>query len=234
VQYALYALAVRGVFSVLSALSLRGARGEVRTQLADGNKTKGWDNAQLDHNVDLVLRASLLNAGVMILLLALIAKFVWDGKPWARWVYLAAIVLLARDQNAVIGFFAYHHLLVRLTTGLLGVAGLVSLVLLFVPASNAYFRPLNRPAGGGLFGALMPKARAGVPVAEPGTARPGRGGRPVQAAASPTTPSFTTTSAADPSDVESRAPERAAPNRPNGPRGKSRQAPPKPPPGRSR
>ncbi|HEX2903948.1 MAG TPA: hypothetical protein VHO01_10885 [Jatrophihabitans sp.] len=208
-QYFPYALAGRGIFSVLAAWSLYGARGEVRTQLANANKTKGWDNAELNHQVDLVLRASLLNAGFLVILLALIAKFVWDGKMWARWIYLAVIVLLARDEYALTAFFGYHHLLPRVLTGLTGVFGLASLVLLFLPASNAFFRPVGAAARpGGLFGALVQsRVNPGVPMP---------------------------TGKTPPEQVSLRKPEqradRAATARPasRGPRGKSRQAPKRP------
>lgn len=205
VRYSLYALAARGVFSVLAAWSLYGAKSEIRTQLADANKTKGWTNADLNHQVDLVLRASLLNSGLMIILLALVAKFVWDGRSWARWVYLAVVVLLAKDPYALLGFFSYHHLLPRILTGLTGVFGLASLILLFLKPSNNYFRPVAGATRPGLFGSLV------QPRVNPGRPMPTGTSRPDQVSLS--------------KPVSPPAPKSAAKN---GPRGKSRTAPKRP------
>lgn len=212
VQYAIYALAARGVFSVLAAWSLYGARGEVRTQLADANKTKGWTNADLNHNVDVVLRSSMLNAGIMIILLGLIAKFVWDGKSWARWAYLAVVLLIARDEYALIGAFGYHHWLPRILTTLTGLFGIGSLVLLFLRPSNAYFRPLAGPRPG-LFSALMGSRTAPAGPAD----RPSLTKQPVGRPATPSRPAGTSGRTASSSRKQAAA-------KSTGPRGKSRQA----------
>jgi len=220
VQYAIYALAARGVFSILAALSLYGAKGEVRTLLANANKTKGWDNAELNHQVDSFIRSKLLFAGVLILLLAMIARFVWRGRSWARWIYLAVIVLLASDEYSLLGIVSFHHRLPGILTTLTGIFGIGSLVLLFLPASNKFFRPAGatgRP--GGLFGALI-QSRV-----NPGAPLPTGKGSATESPRASRPP----VKSGDVSLAKSPAATVEKPARTGGPRGKSRQSPPKRP-----
>ncbi|HTZ43643.1 MAG TPA: proline-rich domain-containing protein [Jatrophihabitans sp.] len=165
VDYAVYALIARCVFSLLSALALYGARGEVTRSVADANKSKNWSAATLHHNVDTLLRGNLISTLVMVALVAILSKFIRDGRNWSRWVYLVFSVLITRDLFQVLGFFQYHNVPVRLSTGLVGVSSIAAIVLMFLPESNAYFRPASgAPASllGGLF-RPRPNVRGGLP-----------------------------------------------------------------------
>jgi hypothetical protein len=175
VDYAVYALVARCVFSVLSAVVAYGARPELSDALAKANRNKNWTPDQLRHNLDDYLRATLITVLIMAFMVLVMAKFLRDGRSWARWLYLAFAVLLTGDIQHVLGFVQYHDVLLRLTTGLTGLAAIAALVLMFLPASNPYLRPA-RPAGGtfgSLFGPRLPRDRpAADPLTEPGLTEP--------------------------------------------------------------
>jgi hypothetical protein len=174
IDYAIYALIARCVFSLGEVLALHGARDEVSRSLADANKDKHWSAATLHHNVDVFLRGKLINAVVTIVVIAILLKFLREGRNWARLLYLAFAILAAGDLFAVLGFFEYHDFFARMLTGLVGVSSLAALALLFLPDSNAYFRPAA--VGGGLLGGMF--RPRGLPPAA-GT-RPGPGIRPAE------------------------------------------------------
>jgi hypothetical protein len=162
VDYAVYALIVRCVFSVLSAFAAYGARPELTDVIAKANRSKNWTADQLRHNVDATLRATVITALLVAVMVLVMAKFLRDGKNWARWLYAVFAILVARDVQQVLGFVQYHNLLLRLTSGLTGLAALAALVLMFLPTSNAYLRPAAGRAG--MFGSMF----------GPRTARPAR------------------------------------------------------------
>src|SRR5689334_2072531 len=111
VDYAVYALILRCVFSLGAALALYGARDEVTRSLADANKDKHWSAQTLHDKVDAALRANVISTLVMIVLVAIMIKFVRDGRNWARWLYLAFAILITRDVFQVFGFFQYDDFL---------------------------------------------------------------------------------------------------------------------------
>jgi hypothetical protein len=153
VDYAVYALIVRCVFSVLSALAAYGARPELTDVIAKANRSKNWTAEQLRHNVDATLRATVITALLVAVMVLVMAKFLRDGKNWARWLYAVFAILVARDVQQVLGFVQYHSLLLRLTSGLTGLAALAALVLMFLPTSNSYLRPAAGRAG--MFGSMF-------------------------------------------------------------------------------
>jgi hypothetical protein len=153
VDYAVYALIVRCVFSVLSAVAAYGARPEITDAIAKTSRSKNWTADQLRHTVDSTLRATVITALLVAVMVLVMAKYLRDGKNWARWLYAAFAILVARDVQQVLGFVQYHNVLLRLTSGFTGLAALAALVLMFLPASNGFFRPANgRP---GLFGSMF-------------------------------------------------------------------------------
>ena len=176
VDYAVYALIARCVFSLGAAFALYGARNEVTRTLADANKDKHWSAADLHDKVDAALKANLITTLVMIVLVAVIARFVWSGRNWARWLYLFFAILITRDIFQVFGFLQYDDFLTRVLTGLVGLSSIAALALLFLPASNAFFRPAG--GGGGLLGSML-GARGMGAAARPGTPG-GAAGRPRQ------------------------------------------------------
>lgn len=164
VDYAVYALVARCVFSVLSALAAYGARPELSDALAKANRSKNWTPDQLRHNLDNYLRDTLVTTLILAAMVLVMAKFLRDGRSWARWLYLVFAVLLTGDIQHILGFVQYHDVLLRLTTGLTGLAAVTAVVLMFLPASNAYLRPAG-PAGG-MFGSLFGSRAARVRPAD--------------------------------------------------------------------
>jgi len=168
VDYAVYALIVRCVFSVLSALAAYGARPELSDALAKANKSKNWTADQLRHATDSYLRDTLITVLLLAVMVLVMAKFLRDGKNWARWLYVVFAILLTGDVQHLLGFLQYHNVLLRLTSGCTGLAAVAALVFMFMPASNAYFRPAG--GSGGLFGSMFgprttrPAARPDEPV----------------------------------------------------------------------
>jgi CBS domain containing-hemolysin-like protein len=169
VDYAVYALIVRCVFSVLSALAAYGARPELTDAIAKANRSKNWTADQLRHNVDSYLRETVITVLLLSVMVLVMAKFLRDGKNWARWLYVAFAILLTGDVQHVLGIVQYHNLLLRLASGVTGLAALAALVLMFLPASNQYLRPTDGRAG--MFGSILgartsrPAARADEPAA---------------------------------------------------------------------
>lgn len=153
IDYAVYALIVRCVFAVLSALAAYGARPELTDAIAKANRSKNWTAEQLHNTVDSYLRDTVITALLLSVMVLVMAKFLRDGKNWARWLYVVFAILLTGDVQHVLGFFQYHAVLLRLTTGITGLAALAALVLMFLPASNGYLRPADgRP---GMFGSMF-------------------------------------------------------------------------------
>ncbi|HEX4729468.1 MAG TPA: hypothetical protein VH298_16790 [Jatrophihabitans sp.] len=184
VDYAVYALIVRCVFSVLSALVAYGARPEITDAIAKANSNKNWTADQLRHNVDSTLRATVITALLVSVMVLVMAKFLRDGKNWARWLYVVFAILVARDVQQVLGLVQYHNVLLRLTSGLTGLAALAALVLMFLPASNAYLRPADGRSGlfGSMFGPRSTRtARQPEPVAPTETAEPPEAAEPADA-----------------------------------------------------
>ncbi|MEO6500302.1 MAG: hypothetical protein ABIQ09_00135 [Jatrophihabitantaceae bacterium] len=216
VDLAVSAIALRCVLALASAFALFGAKDELRRNAAELHPE--WSPATLAERVDSELRSNVILTLVYIALILLIAKFIRDGRNWARWLYAFIALLVAGDVLRVTGFFTGDNLLFRLLSGFTGVAAIAALVLLFSPSSSAYFRsaagagmsPL-RTLFGGRAAALAAREDAGRPNA----------GRPVagqQAGAS----------AAEPVSLSKPATKRPADRRPNGskrpaPRAKSRK-----------
>ena len=254
VDYAVYALIARCVFSLGAAFALYGARNEVTRRLADANNDKHWSATTLHDKVDAALKANIITTLVMIVLVAIIARFVWSGRNWARWLYLFFAILITRDIFQVFGFLQYDDFLTRVLTGLVGLSSIAALALLFLPDSNAFFRPAG--GGGGLLGSMLgargmgAAARPGTPAGAAGRPRPSIfGGRPATSApgepveqpdaaassasaspgsASPASASPSPSSGSAPSAPASSSSEQAADQPAEGrqqpPRGKSRQA----------
>lgn len=177
VDYAVYALIARCVFSLAAVFAFYGARDEVSRSLADANKNKHWSAATLHHNVDVWLRGNLISTLVTIVMVGIVIWFLREGRNWARLLYLVFAVLVIRDVFEVFGFFQYHNFPLRVLTGLVGLSSIAAIVLLFLPESNAYFRPASR--GGGLLGSMFrPRATAALrnqPGNEPGNQPPADG-----------------------------------------------------------
>jgi hypothetical protein len=162
VDLALGAVLVRCVLALAAAFALFGAKAELRRNAATLHPE--WSAATLADKVDSELRSNVVLTVVYIGLVLLIAKYIRDGRNWARWVYAFVAFLVAGDVFRVAGFFSGDNLLFRLLSGLTGLASIVAIALLFLPSSAAYFRPAGASGSplGALFGgrAAMAAARS--------------------------------------------------------------------------
>lgn len=216
VDLALGAIVLRCVLALASALALFGAKDELRRNAAQLHPE--WSAATLVERVDSELRSNVLLTVIYIGLVLLIAKFIRDGRNWARWLYAFVAFLVAGDVLRVTGFFTGDNLLFRLLSGFTGVASLVSIVLLFSPSSTAYFRPVA--------GSMSPlRTLFGNRAAARGPA--GRSGAGSQGAEAQDGGSKAATATAEPVSLSKPA-KRAPDRRPNGskrpaPRAKSRK-----------
>ncbi|MDQ1721162.1 MAG: hypothetical protein QOI26_896 [Pseudonocardiales bacterium] len=139
VDLALGAILLRCLLALAAAFALFGARPELRRNAATLHPE--WSTATLVDKVDTELRSNVVLTIVYIGLVLLIAKYIRDGRNWARWLYTFVAFLVAGDVLRVAGFFTGDNLAFRLLSGLTGVAAVVAIVLLFLPSSSAYFRP---------------------------------------------------------------------------------------------
>ncbi|MEO7261028.1 MAG: hypothetical protein ABI047_07220 [Jatrophihabitantaceae bacterium] len=171
VDLALGAILLRCVLALAAAFALFGAKDEVRRNAAQVHPE--WSAAKLVSEVDSQLRSNVVLTLVYIGLVLLIAKFIRDGRNWARWLYAFVAFLVAGDVLRVAGFFTGDNLLFRLLSGLTGVAAVVAIVLLFSPPSSAYFRrtagstPPLRTLFGGRASAIAARDAASQPAAGP-------------------------------------------------------------------
>ena len=161
VDLALGAILLRCVLALAAAFALFGAKAELRRNAATLHPE--WSAATLAERVDSELRSNVVLTVLYIGLVLLIAKYIRDGRNWARWLYTFVAFLVAGDVLRITGFFSGDNILFRLLSGLTGLASLAAIVLLFLPASTAYFRPAGAPASplSALFGgrAAMGDAR---------------------------------------------------------------------------
>lgn len=139
VDLALYAILLRCVLALAAAFALFGAKDEVRRNAAKLHPE--WSAATLADRVDSQLRSNVVVTVVYIVLVLLIAKFIRDGRNWARWLYTVVAFLVAGDVLRITGFFTGENVAFRMLSGLTGVAAVVAIVLLFSPAAREYFRP---------------------------------------------------------------------------------------------
>ena len=186
VDRAIIALFARCVLAIGAALALYGARSEVADSLAKSNPS--WSAATLDQHVNSQLRAILVATVAYSIMVLVLAKFIRDGKGWARWLYLVFAFLIPGDVLRVLDAFTSHHLLFRTLSGLSGLAAISAVLLLFVPSSSAYFR---RPGAvsllSGMFRPRLPSAARAAPAAS--SAQPGRrGNQPDRVRRSPASP----------------------------------------------
>jgi len=211
VDLALAAIVARCVLALAAAFALFGAKAELRRSAATLHPE--WSPATLVDRVDSQLRSNVVLTLVYIGLVLLIAKFIRDGRNWARWLYVFIAFLVAGDVLRLAGFFTGDNVAFRLLSGLTGVAATVAIVLLFLPSSSAYFRPIAAAGAAprSLFGgwAALNAAR--------GAAR-----RPAAGVSTSAAPATEPVSLDKPGDWGTRAAARPSPDRP-APRPKSRK-----------
>jgi len=139
VDYALYAIAARCVFALLSAFALYGERDEISKTARKNNPT--WSDSMLHDRVSSAIRSNLVQTLIIVVILLILGKMIRDGRGWSRWVYTIVSFFPLGDVFKVTGFFASGHVVFKVPYGLTGVAAIVSIALLFVRPSIAYFKP---------------------------------------------------------------------------------------------
>src|ERR1700712_1853824 len=137
VELALYAIVARCLLAIAAAVALFGARGELSRNLIKLHPE--WSPATLSQHVDSGLRTNLVLSIVYVVLVLLIAKFIRDGRNWARWLFALFSFLVTGDVLRVTGFFTGENVAFRLLSGLTGLAAVAAIVLLFLPSANGYF-----------------------------------------------------------------------------------------------
>jgi hypothetical protein len=141
VDYALYAIVAKCVFSVLFAFALYTARSEVTDQWRKDHPD--WSATTLHDKFESAIRANIIQAIVITVLVLLIAKFIRDGKNWARWLFAVLMVVpftpLA-DVLRLLSVFMRGGLLLKVLSLIIGLSTLAAVVLLFVRPSSPYFR----------------------------------------------------------------------------------------------
>lgn len=162
VYYALYFIAARCVLALAAAAAAFGARSEFTDSLRDDHPD--WSQAKLHDTVSSQLRDNVYATIIYILIVLVIAKFVWDGRNWSRWVLALVSLVLTGDIGRVTAFFASGNIGYRFLLGLTGLACVIAIVLLFVPRSAPFFRRQDAEPRGlaSLFGPKQPSARAGA------------------------------------------------------------------------
>jgi hypothetical protein len=171
VDYALYAIVAQCALSVLFSISLFGARTYVLDSWRKDAQHVGWSDQRLHDAFPGAVKASIVSAVIVVLLILLLAKFIRDGKNWSR--YLFAILMVIpfspiAEVLRILGFFSGYPLLLRVLSGLIGVCALAAVILLFVPTSMPYFRKAV-PAGAA---AIAPPALSLRGLFAPRPARP--------------------------------------------------------------
>jgi hypothetical protein len=154
----------RCVFSLVSALALYGERDAITKTGREKNPT--WSDALLHDRVSSAIRSNMIQTVIVVVMLLLLAKLIRDGRNWSRWVYTIASIIPLGDVFKVTGFFTSGHLLFKVTYGLTGLATIVSIAMLFLPSSAAFFRPVGRPTRVSPFSALLRPRAAATPTAE--------------------------------------------------------------------
>ncbi|CAN5492554.1 hypothetical protein BH10ACT8_BH10ACT8_19280 [soil metagenome] len=210
VDYALYAIAARCVLVIAYSLSLYTARSTLIQTIRTSPQAKGWTDAHINSAFDSAVRSNILVAVIGSVLILLVARFIRDGKNWARWMFAVLVVFPLSPLSDVLRIFgvtADAPILVRALSVLTGLAALAAVILLFIRPSAPFFRRRPMPDGG------IPIAGAGSGLLA-GLMRP-RGSSALGNTAATAKPTGSAPAATGP----------AAPSRRSAPRAKSRKAP---------
>jgi hypothetical protein len=145
VDLGLYAVLARCVLGLLSAVALYAARPRIISDFRSSEPT--WSDAKLHHEASSYLRGNLLVAIAFVVMVLLVAKFIRDGRNWARWFYALISVFPTSDIFKVAVFGQSVPFLFKITTGLTGVAAIVAISFFFVRPSRPYFRKATVEGG---------------------------------------------------------------------------------------
>ena len=80
VEYAVYVLGARIVIGILAAFAAYRDRPELTKNYANANKKQNWDAATLHSKVDAALKAGVITALLLVVVIGMIAFLIWQGK----------------------------------------------------------------------------------------------------------------------------------------------------------
>lgn len=181
VLLAIGALILSGVGAVAAGASLYGVRGWIRYRLENPSPKpkKPLTAKQIDDQVASFPTQQLVSGIVVLLAVSLIAWSVWRGRYWARWAVIGLWVLCSLTNtpasfNSVFAIGESLPIGFKVPLALSGLALLVAVVMVMLPASGRYFarsKPVpaaGAPARRGLFAPRTPPP----PRARAATTRP--------------------------------------------------------------
>lgn len=191
VTWAALALLVSGAAALVTSLALFGLKHWLFTSaVTANNKLKTTDKnhkttAQLHTAVNSYVTSQLVATVILVLALLLVARAVYRGRYWSRWVVLG-LWIVSTFTNTFAGFLSILSVGSSTPAGfkipsfVSAVAFVAAVVLTSMRPSVEYFnltrpaRPEGAPQRRGLFGA--PRAAAGTRPAGRGFGAPGRTG----------------------------------------------------------
>jgi hypothetical protein len=187
VEWALYAIVARCVFVLVTALLEYPYHQQLldRTRQLNPKATAAQIQAAVPTGTQ-----GLIQTLIGVALILVVAKFVRDGKNWARILFAVLVVLLFRDVFGLTALAAKGYPVpLRVTVTLTGAAAIVAVSLLWVRPSAPFFRRTGGAAAASPFAAMFrprsvppqgvpPRAAAGRVAATAGADRSAKAGRP--------------------------------------------------------
>ncbi|MDQ1730149.1 MAG: hypothetical protein QOK10_308 [Pseudonocardiales bacterium] len=167
VDWAIYAIFARCAFSLAAGL----LDFPYHSQLLDRARQLNpkYSESQLHAAVPSAAQGLFLTLATVFMILVL-AKYIRDGKNWARWTFAVVSVLVFRDVFLVAALSLHGYpFLLRAALFLTGVSTLAAIVLLFLRQSSEYFRKPGAASASSPFGALFKPRR---PIARSAATRP--------------------------------------------------------------
>lgn len=182
VDWAVYAIFLRCLFSLGSGLLLFPYHDALLRREHDSYPK--LTDAQVHQAVGSA-GAGLFGAVLSAVVCLVLAKFIRDGKNWARWAFAIVSVLVFKDVYFILLPFVHGYpLLLGIVAAVSGLAALAAIVLTFLRPSMQYFREVT----------AYRRARRGMPeIASPLTAlfRPRTMSRPAAPTRTDTAPAET-------------------------------------------
>ncbi|UQX88334.1 hypothetical protein M6D93_18935 [Jatrophihabitans telluris] len=137
VDLGIYAIFVHCAFSVAGALLTLPYHDEFVRRLHEQYPK----NSTADIHRAAASGPAIFFALVLAVIYIVLAKFIRDGKNWARWIYAAMAVVLFQDVFRITSVFSkLYPFAMGLAVSLSALASIASLALLFLRTSNPYFR----------------------------------------------------------------------------------------------
>jgi hypothetical protein len=151
VTWAVCLILTKCVASVILAFSLFTLRDHTLRDWRTDRNHIGWSEDRLNHEFTQLIHQTIVVSIVLAVVTALVAKFIWDGKNWSRWLFAVLVILPiqpAGDVFKITSLFTTGPLAPRVLGFLVALLALASLAMTFTRPSAAYFRPGQVAAAG--------------------------------------------------------------------------------------